>query len=72
MFYPLAADGDGEMDEWVSVLRRAIGGEVEESDGPGTSCQSVLWGCGLGVAWGCGLGGGLPSIWEWVPMENHG
>ena len=32
MFYPLAADSDGELAEWSSVLTRAIGMETEEID----------------------------------------
>ena len=34
MFYPLAGDSDTEVEEWVGVVRKAIAGEVEESDGP--------------------------------------
>ena len=29
-FYPLAADSDAEMEDWIDVLNRAIGLEVEE------------------------------------------
>ena len=34
MFYPLAAECEAEMSEWINILQRAIAGEVEESDGP--------------------------------------
>ena len=32
VFYPLATDSDDETEEWISVLTRAIGLEVEETD----------------------------------------
>ena len=32
VFYPLATDSEDETEEWLSVLTRAIGLEVEETD----------------------------------------
>ena len=29
-FYPLGADSEAEMEEWITVLNRAIGLEMEE------------------------------------------
>ena len=50
MFYPLATDSEDETEEWISVLTRAIGLEVEETDRvPGVCvcvcvCRQTGWG----------------------------
>ena len=35
VYYPLAADTQAEMDEWIAVLTRAINSEMEDADGEG-------------------------------------
>ena len=45
VFYPLAADSEAEMEEWISILNRAIGLEVEETDKAGVSlcvCEHIF------------------------------
>ena len=37
IFYPLAADGEVEMEEWMNILTRAISLEVEETDAGASS-----------------------------------
>ena len=32
IFYPLAAESDEELEDWISILNRAIHMEVEETD----------------------------------------
>ena len=40
VFYPLATDSEAELEEWITVLNRAIGMEVEETDQGGV-CMCV-------------------------------
>lgn len=35
VFYPLATDSQAEMDEWTTILTRAIGSEMEDDVGEG-------------------------------------
>ena len=35
VYYPLAADTQAEMDEWIAILTRAIASEMEDADGEG-------------------------------------
>ena len=35
VFYPLAADSQAEMEEWTTILTRAIASEMEDADGEG-------------------------------------
>ena len=35
VYYPLAADSQAEMDEWITILTRAIASEMEDTDGEG-------------------------------------
>lgn len=41
VFYPLAADSQADMEEWMTILTRAIGSEMEDDVGEGMS----LWEC---------------------------
>ena len=35
VFYPLAADNETELEEWTTILTRAIASEMEDTDGEG-------------------------------------
>ena len=47
-FYPLAADSDAEMEDWITVLNRAISLEVEELGREGEWVRVGGWEGGRG------------------------
>ena len=51
VYYPLAADTQAEMDEWIAVLTRAIASEMEDADGEGEGERGRREGEGGREAW---------------------
>jgi hypothetical protein len=43
VFYPLAGDSDAEVEEWAEIIKKAIAGEVEESDGPSKKWPDTIF-----------------------------
>ena len=58
VFYPLATDSEDETEEWISVLTRAIGLEVEETDRVPGVCVCVCVDRQGGEGMEEGIGGG--------------
>lgn len=80
IFYPLAADSEEELDDWISLLNRAIRMEVEETDAGGCitwvlggicGCWVRYVGTGLGMwvlGWLCGM---CRVLGAWILLFNR-
>ena len=44
VFYPLAADSEAEMEEWTTILTRAIASEMDDTDGEGSGKIFFMYG----------------------------
>ena len=51
VFYPLAADSQAEMEEWTTILTRAIGSEMEDNDGEGMCVYVCVCVCVCVCVW---------------------